>query len=1066
IVAASDGADVIYVLDHAGAMLWRTPEGSLGGHGVTARFADFDGDGADDMYAAAGWASDLAHVYSFASGAASPTRLFQLETGRRDYVIDQHDALGDFDGDGNVEILVEGHQYVYLFSGADGRLLGVSPSVGGIPYGFAMTNVADVDVDGADEAVLWVNSSYGGTFSRRVFLMGWDPVGRRLVRRWEMSAADPANDDHRFAQNGLADLDGDGIMEVVTSFWSGATRRTTTYVLDARDGTVVDSVSDATVAGLADIDGDGRAEVLVGNDAGDLSAFSLVARSLDWRWTLPGRSVAVALDPARAARQSGQYVPLQVDVDRDGRDELLLYRRDAAGDVVEVLAYNAEVAPPTVAASYSLPAGVVPLTSQPFLDLSGPGAGPEVALARNDGFMIILGRDLLPLNEPASDQTGLRIGGFYSGAWGFGAGPPIATDLEGDGVMDVVVRNSRGALVRLDVSAASLVAGASTVWARPREWYPTAVDLDGDAHKEVVVVAGPIRPTDLPSVRAVTASGATVLWERVVPAAGHSVAYDLPPAGDVNGDGAPDLLYQSYCPDSVQRVNLISGRDGRFLWPTPYERSYAGCGFGGAATTDLTGDGVVDPVLPVSCGPLVMLRADTGAVVREAAGGGPAGLAAVYNLDRAGQPEVVNAGPWFEVQAYRSDFTLLWRESPGRMSYMVFGTFAECPGEVRYVQGAYESPTLRIWHGATGALRHEITLAGGSAWPSPAAAVAAGVRPGFLGNATAKSDLTGTGTPGALVGSTDGFLYALNPCDGTVIWALNFRFPVGEAVFADVNDDGVDDVLVSVADGYLYGVGRERFRAPAEVLDTDPPGGFPDVDRDTIETFNTLYASWTAVTGATSYEYGIVTPSGSFVTRPDFINVGGATTATAHGLGLRLGATYYVAVRAIGPAGSSSEALSDGIQLVDETPPTVTLRAAPNPFSPDADGADDTVNVVAEMADRAGLASWRLVVFYPGGMVVARSLPPQALAGTSVTDFVVWDGVDDAGWTMPEALYPVVATVEDVAGRTATASLDLEILFLPAADADADGDADADAEEDAGADGDADVLEDAADADA
>jgi hypothetical protein len=289
----------------------------------------------------------------------------------------------------------------------------------------------------------------------------------------------------------------------------------------------------------------------------------------------------------------------------------------------------------------------------------------------------------------------------------------------------------------------------------------------------------------------------------------------------------------------------------------------------------------------------------------------------------------------------------------------------------------------------------------------------------------------------------------VDPCAGTLLWALRFGFPVGEPVVSDTDGDGRNDVLVSVADGFLYQVGDEVLPAPEWVWDTDPPGGFPAEDRDTIETVDTLYASWAAVPGAASYEYGVVTPGGTFVTTPPFVPVGTATSAAPTGLPLRLGGMYQFVVRAIGPRGGSRETFSDGIQLVDESPPTVELRAAPNPFSPDGDGVEDTVTILADVADRVGLASWEIAVYHPGGMAVARNFPSRPLLGTSTSDIVVWDGTDDSGRLLTQSVYPALATVHDRTGHSATAWIDLEIRLLGAADADADADGGADGEADA-----------------
>ena len=65
-------------------------------------------------------------------------------------------------------------------------------------------------------------------------------------------------------------------------------------------------------------------------------------------------------------------------------------------------------------------------------------------------------------------------------------------------------------------------------------------------------------------------------------------------------------------------------------------------------------------------------------------------------------------------------------------------------------------------------------------------------------------NLTGAGGPSAVVGGSDGWLYAVDPCAGTLTFTYDFGAPVGEPVFGDTDGDGLDEIVVSVADGYLY----------------------------------------------------------------------------------------------------------------------------------------------------------------------------------------------------------------------------------------------------------------------
>jgi len=88
-------------------------------------------------------------------------------------------------------------------------------------------------------------------------------------------------------------------------------------------------------------------------------------------------------------------------------------------------------------------------------------------------------------------------------------------------------------------------------------------------------------------------------------------------------------------------------------------------------------------------------------------------------------------------------------------------------------------------------------------------------------------------------------------------------------IFADTDGDGLDELLASVANGFLYGLKHAPVNPPANVIDIDPPAGIVDEDVDEIETTGTLYARWDAVDGADGYEVAVVRPDGTgYVTDP------------------------------------------------------------------------------------------------------------------------------------------------------------------------------------------------------
>src|SRR5262249_48128375 len=112
----------------------------------------------------------------------------------------------------------------------------------------------------------------------------------------------------------------------------------------------------------------------------------------------------------------------------------------------------------------------------------------------------------------------------------------------------------------------------------------------------------------------------------------------------------------------------------------------------------------------------------------------------------------------------------LWQAPRIEAMNTMAGTRVVCNGSALFVTPAVQSPTLRAYDGPTGALIGEVALAGGNLFLSVTAAQNAGVTPGWLSNASSVA-AHGNQGPLVLVGSTDGYLYALDPCSMTLIWA-------------------------------------------------------------------------------------------------------------------------------------------------------------------------------------------------------------------------------------------------------------------------------------------------------
>ena len=207
--------------------------------------------------------------------------------------------------------------------------------------------------------------------------------------------------------------------------------------------------------------------------------------------------------------------------------------------------------------------------------------------------------------------------------------------------------------------------------------------------------------------------------------------------------------------------------------------------------------------------------------------------------------------------------------------------------------------------GASVGTMQTLYLASGVAYPDAASAAAAGGFLGALGDVVVKQDLLGTGDhPSALVGSSDGFLYALNPCTATPStgpstssspWATPSSSPTPAGT-------GTDQILVPAADGSrLHALQQQVLAAPAYRLRQRGQRRRMAVvgpDLDTVQTVSTLAASWAPVTGADGYQVAALTAGGTYVTQPDWVSVSG-TSAAVPNLSLASGKKYFFAVRAV-----------------------------------------------------------------------------------------------------------------------------------------------------------------------
>lgn len=296
---------------------------------------------------------------------------------------------------------------------------------------------------------------------------------------------------------------------------------------------------------LADVDGDGTLEVLVGRSDGFVSILRHDGTSL------PGW-------PASAG--GGVYAaPSAGDIDGDGDLEVVAATRFNA----RVMAWHHNGAP---IAGFPVVTGSSWIMSDPVLASFDADNALEIVVVNQNGTVHVL-------NAP---------GGAESPGWPRVVASPVPMspavgDIDGDGVLDIVVRSE----MALNVLRANGTPAAG--WPRAAtlaRGAPAVADLNGDRNLEIIDAA-------LERVIAWRSDG-TTLFDRGL----FGIDSDNGPGvGDITGDGRPEIFYGNF-------GNLARGiNDSGFGlpgWPVLIGHSISA----GMIIADLDGDAELEAGVP------------------------------------------------------------------------------------------------------------------------------------------------------------------------------------------------------------------------------------------------------------------------------------------------------------------------------------------------------------------------------------------------------------------------------------------------------------------------------------
>ena len=651
---SSPGEGRVLVLSGAdGATLRAVSPGEAFAPGALAAPGDLDGDRRPDLVV---FDEADAQVSALSGASGAPLWSTQISGNSPTFSVGGGAALavlGDVDGDGRPDVALgvpeaetspRGAGRVYVLSGSTGATLYATASPGPEHrggFGAAIAPLGDVDSDGRpDFAVGAPGETAGGAgrAGRAHVVSGADGrVVRTLTAPTPTPFAEFGSALARVVVGGETRLVVGAPADAVETLF-GPERAGRVYVVAPASGEVVFATAShlatgsarfgASVAALADVDGDGQPEVAVG-EPGQGRAYVLSAAT--------GRPVGTLTAPAPFSTSSGFGSALGAgDLDGDGHPDLLVGAPDSEVDDMRgagrayVVSFRPARRPDgraVLTPTFGTPSGQFSRAVAAVPDVNGDGR-PEVAVGAPGELSAGGGSGRVYVVDPARGAL-LRsvVSPSGSPSRSFGTSVAGTCDLNGDGAGDLAVGAPTESVAdeatngAFGAGRAYLLSGADgsvlRAFVSPQPEgngeFGQAVaalgDVDGDGRCDVVVGApGEFFNTG----RAYVFSGATGAVLRTLdspivdrnPGAravlfGSAVAG----AGDVNGDGRPDLVVGA--PRAQEddtgtlgagRAFILSGADGSVLHRLQPSPTLNNTEFGSAVAGigDLDGDGRPD----------------------------------------------------------------------------------------------------------------------------------------------------------------------------------------------------------------------------------------------------------------------------------------------------------------------------------------------------------------------------------------------------------------------------------------------------------------------------------------
>ena len=666
--------------------------------------------------------------------------------------------LGDLNGDGRYHAVIDSWCHVWNIELATGTAVSHAAwnPQGANERQYGWNELVDVDGDGKLDFV---------NISRTKHVDVLRNVGGKLQFAWAHGWPDPVTTEARSLQiptEPVADLEGDGHKEIVSSLFDGVTdKRWHLSIADAVTGAELAQMTDTVAIATVPLWGTNGARAifcvhstnLEFNPPQTCEVWRLRNKRMEKLWASSKPFLTQSTEPGEPSERRfyaynavGLQWPVTNDVDGDGRAEFFTSDLQAWG--------------------VNDKGDLVPKSGKPRQET--PRALPK---------------DIPPLQGTTLPYL-------------------LAADLKGEGRNQILLYDNTSATVlRLETNILTKVDEF------PSSEIPIVCDLLGDG-KPCVITGG--RSADGNLWVQGTDTTKKSLWHYVFPHSGACGQYSERPhffnVGHFTRGKQLDVCTYATKPEA--RTYVLDGRKGKPVWEREQlpaiERHYHPLG-GRISVWDYNHDGADDILF---CNPDYYCVADghngnllVGPISLQpllkwwAAYASPAALARP-----GGEPVVYLGGVYSSRGSISLDGTRgLWCE------YLPTERWPMREGNSGFNEGLLPPSKERGWRGgqmeADGTLVCYDIASGKHSWQMQIPTAANGIVSG---------DVTGSGEPVFLFGGADGNLLVVRDAGdhGEVVWRKHFDGPVGTPILADVVGDGKSQIVVSVGDGYVYVLGN------------------------------------------------------------------------------------------------------------------------------------------------------------------------------------------------------------------------------------------------------------------